>query len=94
MIGFTFRQLEYFIAAEQGSVSVAPRTKHISQPSVSLALSQLEASPGEKLFHRQVIRGLELTQRGAKCSNRRATCSTWPRPSVARASSNRWCAGH
>lgn len=27
MIGFTFRQLEYFIAAEQGSVSVAARTK-------------------------------------------------------------------
>ncbi|MCP3749514.1 LysR substrate-binding domain-containing protein [Pseudomonas sp. SBB6] len=65
MIGFTFRQLEYFVAAaEQGSVSAAARTKHISQPSVSLALSQLEASLGEKLFHRQVSRGLELTPAG------------------------------
>lgn len=36
MIGFTFRQLKYFIAAEQGRVSVAARTKHISQPSVLL----------------------------------------------------------
>ncbi|MDD1012780.1 LysR substrate-binding domain-containing protein [Pseudomonas rubra] len=65
MINFTFRQLEYFVAAaEQGSVSAAARTKHISQPSVSLALSQLEASLGEKLFHRQVSRGLELTPAG------------------------------
>ncbi|MGE8393261.1 LysR family transcriptional regulator [Pseudomonas sp. BIGb0427] len=67
MIGFTFRQLEYFVAAaEQGSVSAAARTKHISQPSVSLALSQLEVSLGEKLFHRQVSRGLELTPAGRK----------------------------
>ncbi|MFJ1341053.1 LysR substrate-binding domain-containing protein [Pseudomonas caricapapayae] len=67
MIGFTFRQLEYFVAAaEQGSVSAAARIKHISQPSVSLALSQLEATLGEKLFHRQVSRGLELTPAGRK----------------------------
>ncbi|MND79177.1 LysR family transcriptional regulator [Pseudomonas alkylphenolica] len=67
MIGFTLRQLEYFVAAaEQGSVSAAARAKHISQPSVSLALSQLEASLGEKLFHRQVSRGLELTPAGRK----------------------------
>lgn len=65
MIGFTLRQLEYFVAAaEQGSVSAAARAKHISQPSVSLALSQLEATLGEKLFHRQVSRGLELTPAG------------------------------
>lgn len=67
MIGFTFRQLEYFVAtAEQGSVSAAARAKHISQPSVSLALSQLEASLDEKLFHRQASRGLELTPAGRK----------------------------
>jgi len=67
MIGFTFRQLEYFVAAaEQGSVSAAARAKHISQPSVSLALSQLESILGEKLFHRQVSRGLELTPAGRK----------------------------
>lgn len=67
MIGYTLRQLEYFVAAaEQGSVSAAARAKHISQPSVSLALSQLEASLGEKLFHRQVSRGLELTPAGRK----------------------------
>ncbi|MND60818.1 HTH-type transcriptional activator CmpR [compost metagenome] len=71
MIGFTFRQLEYFVAAaEQGSVSAAARAKHISQPSVSLALSQLESILGEKLFHRQVSRGLELTPGGRKLLER------------------------
>ncbi|MFQ6572553.1 LysR substrate-binding domain-containing protein [Pseudomonas sp. UM16] len=71
MIGFTFRQLEYFVAAaEQGSVSAAARAKHISQPSVSLALSQLESILGEKLFHRQVSRGLELTPSGRKLLER------------------------
>ncbi|BBR55404.1 MULTISPECIES: LysR substrate-binding domain-containing protein [Pseudomonas] len=65
MIGFTFRQLEYFVAtAEQGSVSAAARAKHISQPSVSLAISQLEAILGEKLFLRQASRGLELSPAG------------------------------
>lgn len=67
MIGFTFRQLEYFVAAaEQGSISAAARAMHISQPSVSVAISQLEATLGEKLFHRQVSRGLELSPIGRK----------------------------
>lgn len=67
MIGFTFRQLEYFVAAaEQGSVSAAARAMHISQPSVSLAIAQLETVLGQKLFHRQVSRGLELTPAGRK----------------------------
>ncbi len=65
MIGFTFRQLEYFVAAaEQGSVSAAARAMHISQPSVSLAIGQLETALGHKLFHRQVSRGLELSPAG------------------------------
>jgi len=65
MIGFTFRQLEYFVAAaEQGSVSAAARAMHISQPSVSLAIAQLESTLGEKLFHRQASRGLELSPAG------------------------------
>lgn len=67
MIGFTFRQLEYFVAAaEQGSISAAARAMHISQPSVSLAISQLEAILGEKLFHRQASRGLDLSPAGRK----------------------------
>lgn len=67
MIAFSFRQLEYFIAAaELGSLSAAARARHVSQPSVSLAISQLEAVLGERLFHRQVSRGLALTPAGQR----------------------------
>lgn len=67
MIGFSFRQLEYFVsAAEHGSISAAARARHVSQPSVSLAISQLEDTLGERLFRRQVSRGLELTPAGAR----------------------------
>ena len=83
MIGFTFRQLEYFVAtAEQGSVSAAARAKHISQPSVSLAISQLEAILGEKLFLRQASRGLELSPAGGNYWSRHARSWPW-RPAYA-----------
>lgn len=59
MIGFSFRQLEYFVAvAEHGSISAAARARHVSQPSVSVAIAQLEEALNERLFRRQVSRGL------------------------------------
>ena len=71
MIGFSFRQLEYFVAAaEHGSISAAARARHVSQPSVSLAVSQLEDTLGERLFRRQVSRGLELTPAGQRLLGR------------------------
>jgi DNA-binding transcriptional LysR family regulator len=71
MIGFSFRQLEYFVAAaEHGSISAAARARHVSQPSVSLAISQLEGTLGERLFRRQVSRGLELTPAGQRLLGR------------------------
>ncbi|WP_166363990.1 LysR family transcriptional regulator [Pseudomonas akapageensis] len=71
MIGFSFRQLEYFVAAaEHGSISAAARARHVSQPSVSLAISQLEDTLGERLFRRQVSRGLELTPAGQRLLGR------------------------
>jgi DNA-binding transcriptional LysR family regulator len=70
-IGFSFRQLEYFVAvAECGSTSAAARAKHVSQPSISLALSQLETVLGESLFRRQGGRGLELTVVGQRTLGR------------------------
>lgn len=67
MIAFSFRQLEYFVAvAEQGSISGAARVRHVSQPSVSLAIGQLEQILGTPLFRRQVSRGLELTPAGQR----------------------------
>jgi len=67
MIGFSFRQLEYFVAvAEHGSISAAARARHVSQPSVSVAIAQLEEALNERLFRRQVSRGLELTSAGTR----------------------------
>ncbi|MDW3687089.1 LysR family transcriptional regulator [Cupriavidus sp. CV2] len=71
MIGFSFRQLEYFVAAaEHGSISAAARARHVSQPSVSQAVAQLEETLGEALFRRQVSRGLELTPAGQRLLGR------------------------
>lgn len=71
MIAFSFRQLEYFIAtAEHGSISAAARARHVSQPSVSLAIAQLEQTLGEPLFRRQVSRGSTLTPAGQRLLSR------------------------
>lgn len=71
MIAFSFRQLEYFVAAaEHGSISAAGRARHVSQPSVSTAIAQLEDTLGEPLFKRQVSRGLVLTPAGQRLLGR------------------------
>lgn len=71
MIAFSFRQLEYFVAAaEHGSISAAARARHVSQPSVSTAIAQLEDTLGEPLFKRQVSRGLVLTPAGQRLLGR------------------------
>ncbi|WP_454741298.1 LysR family transcriptional regulator [Cupriavidus necator] len=71
MIAFSFRQLEYFVAAaEHGSISAAARARHVSQPSVSTAIAQLEDTLGEPLFRRQVSRGLALTPAGQRLLGR------------------------
>jgi DNA-binding transcriptional LysR family regulator len=65
MIPFTFRQLDYFVAtAEHGNVSAAARARHVAQSAMSMALTQLEASLGESLFHRRPGHGLVLTPAG------------------------------
>lgn len=62
---FTFRQLEYFIAAgETGSVTLAAERAHISQASVSTAVSHLEGELGVQLFLRHHAQGLSLTPIG------------------------------
>lgn len=63
---FTLRQLVYFVAAgESGSIKVAAERVHISQPSVSAAISHLEHEFGVQLFVRHHARGLSLTAAGA-----------------------------
>lgn len=65
MITFSLRQLEYFVAtAEHGGVNAAARARHVSQPSVSQAIAELERTLGTALFRRQASRRVELTDAG------------------------------
>ncbi|HTH96332.1 MAG TPA: LysR family transcriptional regulator [Stellaceae bacterium] len=62
---FTLKQIEYFVAAgETGSITLASERVHISQPSISAAISQLEQAFGFQLFIRHHAQGLSLTSQG------------------------------
>jgi DNA-binding transcriptional LysR family regulator len=62
---FTLRQLEYLVAvAECGSVALAAERCHVSSPSISAAISQLEQEFGLQLFVRRHAQGLSLTEGG------------------------------
>lgn len=59
-----FHHLRYFyVVARDGSIARASRTLHVSQPSISTQLRQLERALGEKLFQKQG-RGLVQTDMG------------------------------
>ncbi len=67
MIRASLRQLSYFAAAARlGSTLAAARALHVSQPSVSHAIAELENHWGETLFHRLHAQGLELTTAGSR----------------------------
>ena len=62
---FTLRQLEYVVAvAECGSVALAAERCHVSSPSISAAIAQLEQEFGLPLFIRRHAQGLSLTEGG------------------------------
>lgn len=62
---FTLRQLAYFVAAtEAGSTAKAAERLHMSQSSMSSALSELDAALGVELFIRRRGKGLTLTPIG------------------------------
>jgi DNA-binding transcriptional LysR family regulator len=64
-LGFTLRQLRYFLAAVRaGSVTQAAYQLHVSAPSVSAAISQLEKIFGVQLFIRHHTKGLILKPEG------------------------------
>ncbi len=66
-IPFTLRQLEYFLAvAEFGSVTAAASHCNVSQPSVSAAISDLEATLGRVVFRRQAGHKLTITPAGRR----------------------------
>jgi DNA-binding transcriptional LysR family regulator len=61
----TLRQLEYLVAVgESGSIAQAAGRLHVSAPSISTAISQLEAELGVQLFLRRHAQGLALTPGG------------------------------
>lgn len=61
----TFRQLNYAIAAARyGSLTAAAEALHISQPSISTAITQIEEYFGRPLFVRQRGSGIALTAFG------------------------------
>lgn len=66
-IPFTLRQLEYFLAvAEHGSVTAAAEARHVSQPSISVAISDLEATLGYRLFQRRAGQRLAISTAGRR----------------------------
>jgi DNA-binding transcriptional LysR family regulator len=64
-VRYSLRQLRYFVVtAETLSFTAAAKRLHISQPSISTALADLEESFGVQLFIRHHASGLSLTQPG------------------------------
>jgi len=64
---FTLKQLRYFVAAaEQASVTGAARAIHVSQPSISAAIAQIEDRFELQLFVRHHAQGLSLTPAGRR----------------------------
>jgi DNA-binding transcriptional LysR family regulator len=64
-LDYSLRQLKYFVVtAEMLSFTAASKLLHISQPSISAAISDLESSFGIQLFIRHHATGLSLTQAG------------------------------
>ena len=67
---YTFKQLEYFVAvADAGSIAAAAERVHVSSPSISVAVAQLEEELEVGLFVRQSS-GLQLTPAGREALER------------------------
>ncbi|MFC3283022.1 LysR family transcriptional regulator [Litchfieldella rifensis] len=62
---FTLKQLRYFVVAgDLSSVTQAAKQLHVSQPSISAAIQQIEETSGLQLFVRHHAQGLSLTPAG------------------------------
>lgn len=62
---FTLRQLRYALAAaKHGNLTTAAMELHVSQPSISAAITELEEVLGQSIFVRQRGLGISLTPFG------------------------------
>ena len=68
---FTIRQLEYLVSVgDARSIAEAAARINVSSPSISTAISQLEAEFGVQLFVRKHAKGLSLTPGGQRIYNK------------------------
>ena len=68
---FTLKQLSYFVAAgEAGSILKAAENIHVSQPSISNAITHLEDVFQLQLFIRHHAQGMSLTTAGSQLHER------------------------
>jgi DNA-binding transcriptional LysR family regulator len=66
ILSLTLKQLRYAAAAaDAGNVTQAAQNLNVSQPSISVAIAQIEAHYGRKLFVRRKGEGVALTSFGA-----------------------------
>jgi DNA-binding transcriptional LysR family regulator len=66
ILSLTLKQLRYAVAAaDAGNVTHAAETLHVSQPSISVAIAQIEEHYGRKLFVRRKGEGVALTSFGS-----------------------------
>jgi len=71
MLYLTLRHYEYIAAvAQQGSLTAAADTLHVSQPALSTALSRIEEHLGQTLFLRRRGAALVLTPQGRQFAAR------------------------
>lgn len=67
MTHYTLKQLKYFITVvEENSIVDAARQLHISQPSISVAIKNLEEAFNQQLFIRHHAQGVSLTPSGRR----------------------------
>lgn len=67
MTRFTLKQLKYFVTVvETESIAEASRQLHIAQPSISIAIKNLEDTFDQQLFIRHHAQGVSLTSGGRR----------------------------
>jgi DNA-binding transcriptional LysR family regulator len=70
-MSLTVRQLRYAVAAARnGNLTVAAKALHVSEPSVSMAITQIEEHFGRQVFVRQRGVGVSLTPFGQNVMER------------------------